>query len=101
MTTTVIPKTKWAAAGDVLRGLRFRLGMNEDRMAILAAVWEKEAGGFSRHWQLSAVRKGILYIKPRSPAAAQELQLRAPGLMRGLNKYFKTPWIKGVKQAAR
>ena len=87
------------AAKDVVRNFGFKTGAQPDRLAILDSVWEKEAGHFSKHWRLSGVRKGILYVNASSPAAAQELQLRSPGLLRGLNKYFKTAWIKAIKTA--
>lgn len=86
-------------ADNLLRGWKAKVGMNSDRMLILNEVWEREAGHLAQHWALSGVRRGILYVKVRSPAAAHELQLRSGQLVRSLNKYFKRAWIKGIKPA--
>jgi hypothetical protein len=75
--------------------------MSGDRMAILAAVWQKEAGHLFGHWELVGLKKGILFVRPKSAAATQELQLRAVGIVRSLNKYFERAWIKGIKVASR
>ncbi|PCI37544.1 MAG: hypothetical protein COB53_06095 [Elusimicrobia bacterium] len=66
-------------------------------MLILDQVWEKELGHFSKHWVLEGVRRGILYVRVKSPTAAQELQLRGGGIVKSLNKYFKKSWIKGIR----
>jgi len=87
----------WASPKDLLRGFHARVKTQPDRLAILDAVWEREAGHFSRHWRLLGVRRGVLYVACSSPAAAQELQLRAPGLLRELNKHFRSAWIKAVR----
>lgn len=89
----------FASAKDVVRSFGFKTGAQPDRLAILDTVWEREAGHFSKHWKLSAVKKGVLYVSVSSPAAAQELQLRGPSLLRALNKYFKTAWLKAIKPA--
>lgn len=89
----------FATAKDVVRSFGFKTGAQPDRLVILDSVWEREAGHYSKHWTLNAVRRGVLYIKTSSPAAAQELQLRGPSLLKSLNKYFKTAWIKAIKPA--
>ncbi|MBI5241382.1 MAG: DUF721 domain-containing protein [Elusimicrobia bacterium] len=70
-------------------------------MSILSSVWQKEVGHLSGHWELVGMKYGTLFVKPRSAAAAQELQLRAAGIVRSLNKYFERAWIKAIKVAAR
>lgn len=89
----------FASAKDIVRSFGFKAGTQPDRLAILDAVWEREAGHLSKHWKLSAVKKGVLYIEVSSPAAAQELQLRSPSLLKALNKYFKGTWLKAIKTA--
>lgn len=89
----------FASARDVVRSFGFKTGAQGDRLAILDAVWEKEAGHYAKHWKLDALRKGVLYVRVSSPVAAQELQLRGPSLLRALNKYFKSNWIKAIKPA--
>ena len=89
----------FTAAKDVVRSFGFKTGVQPDRLAILDTVWEREVGHFSKHWKLAAVKKGVLYVAASSPAAAQELQLRGPSLLKALNKYFKNAWIKAIKPA--
>jgi hypothetical protein len=67
----------------------------------LNAVWEKELGHFAKHWQLVGVKRGVLFVKPRSSAAAQELQMRSGEMIRSLNKYFSRAWIKAVKTSLK
>ncbi len=64
---------------------------------ILNQVWEKEVGHLSKHWVLDGVRRGILYVTVKSPAAAQELQMRGGSIVKSLNKYFTKAWIKGIR----
>jgi hypothetical protein len=71
--------------------------MQPDKVAVLSAVWEKELGHFSKQWSLIGVKRGVVFVKPRSAAAAQELHMRAAGIVRSLNKHFGKPWIKAVK----
>ena len=92
---------KWATGGDLVRSFKFRAGIQSDKILILNAVWEKELGHFAKHWVLVGVKQGTLYVKPRSAAAAQELQMRAGAITRGLNKYFSRAWIKAVKATSR
>ncbi|MBI5884005.1 MAG: DUF721 domain-containing protein [Elusimicrobia bacterium] len=89
------------SAGDLVKAFRRRAGIQTDKLSILNAVWEKELGLLARHLELSGVRRGTLYIRPASSAAAQELRMRAPSLMRTLNKYFTRAWIKELKATAR
>ena len=94
-------KPCWSTGGDLVRSFQYRSGMSGDRMAILGAVWQKELGYLSGHWELVGLKQGTIYVKPRSAAAAQELQLRAAGMVRALNKYFARAWIKSIKVASR
>jgi len=70
-----------------------------DRLAVLDAVWKKEMGRLGEHCVMLGVEKGIILVKPSSAAAASELSLRSSVLVKGLNKYFKRPWIKAIKTA--
>jgi hypothetical protein len=94
-------RVAWSTGGDLVRSFQYRAGVSGDRMSILAAVWQKELGHLCGHWELTGIKQGVLYVKPRSAAAAQELQLRAAGIVRGLNKYFQRGWIRSIKVAPR
>ncbi|MBI3551127.1 MAG: DUF721 domain-containing protein [Elusimicrobia bacterium] len=91
------PRGQWSSAGELISAFKARAGMQPDKIAILNAVWERELGHFSRQWSLIGVRRGVLFVRPRSAAAAQELHLRSVGIVRSLNKHFQRPWIKAVK----
>jgi hypothetical protein len=88
---------KWTTTQDLVRSFSFRTGMQSDKISILNSIWEREAGALSKHWPLIGVKRGILFVKPKSAAAAQELRLRSPQIVSGLNKYFSRAWIKAVR----
>ncbi|MDE2293693.1 MAG: DUF721 domain-containing protein [Elusimicrobia bacterium] len=88
---------RWVQAGDAVKQWSRAARLDGDRMLILNQVWEREAGHLARHWALDGVRRGVLYVRTSSPAAAQELHLRAPALKRALNKYFRQAWIREIK----
>ena len=94
-------RQRWSTAGDLVKSFNFRAGLQPDKISILNAVWEKELGHFSRHWALLGVRRGVLFIRPRSAAAAQELQMRSTEILRDINKYFSRACIKAVKVSMR
>ncbi|MBI4376639.1 MAG: DUF721 domain-containing protein [Elusimicrobia bacterium] len=92
---------KWTTGEALVRSFKFRAGIQSDKISILNAVWDKEMGAFARHWALTGVKRGVLYVKPSSSAAAQELQLRSGEVLRGLNKYFNKAWIKAIKASLK
>ena len=92
---------RWSTSGDLIRSFSYRAGTVNDKLALLSAVWDKECGAYAKHWSLVAVKKGSLFVRPKSAAAAQELQLRSGVLIRALNKYFSKPWITAVKTTYR
>ncbi len=95
------PFQRWSTAKDLISSFKYRAGIQSDKISILNAVWEKELGHFSKHWTLAGVKKSTLYVRPRSAAAAQELQLRGAQIVRSLNKYFSRAWIKAVKTSLK
>jgi hypothetical protein len=94
-------RQRWATGEDLIKSFKFRTGIQSDKISILNAVWEKELGHFAKHWQLVGVKRGVLFVKPRSSAAAQELQMRSGEMIRSLNKYFSRAWIKAVKTSLK
>lgn len=92
---------RWSTSSDLVKSFSYRAGNVGDRLPLLIAVWDKECGGYAKYWSLAAVKKGILFVRPKSSAAAQELQLRSRDLIRSLNKYFSRPWIVGIKTTYR
>lgn len=92
-------RKKWSTGADLVRSFQFRNSAEPGKIDLLNAVWERELGHFAKHWTLVGVRHGTLHVRPRSAAAAQELQLRAGEIVRALNKYFNRQWIRAVKSA--
>ncbi len=92
---------RWSSAGDLVKSFTYRAGTANDKLALLNAVWDKECGAFAKHWALVAVKKGVLFVRPKSAAAGQELHMRAGGLVKALNKYFSRPWLTAVKTTYR
>lgn len=92
---------RWSSAGDLIKSFSYRAGTVNDKLALLNAVWDKECGAYAKHWALVAVKKSVLFVRPKSAAAAQELQMRSGGLLKSLNKYFSRPWITAVKTTYR
>ncbi|MFA6583392.1 MAG: DciA family protein [Elusimicrobiaceae bacterium] len=87
----------WSSASDIT--WRFNnLSSNLNRLMILNTIWEKEAGRMCAHWNLDAVQGGVIYVKVKSSAAAQELSVRQTAMVRNLNKYFDSPWIQTIKK---
>jgi hypothetical protein len=89
--------SNWTRVNEVCSSWRFLGGITPDRLAILDAIWEKEIGLLGKHCQLLGVDGHYILVKPRSAMAASELALRSSVLVKGLNKYFKRPWIKGIR----
>ena len=92
---------RWATSASLIQSFTYRQGAATEKLAVLNAVWEKECGAFAKHWALVAVKKGALFVRPSSAAAAQELSMRSGPLIRSLNKYFSRPWITAVKTTYR
>lgn len=90
-------KKRWASAAEAVRDFKFRHNMKPSKMSILSAVWEKEMGSWVNHWNLVGLKRGVLYVSPKSSAAAQELQMRSGSVINNLNKYFSSAWIKTIK----
>jgi hypothetical protein len=95
------PRGRWANAGDLVAAFTRRAQAPTDRLAILNSVWDKECGAFAKHWALIGVKKGVLYVRPKSSAAAQELSMRSETLVKALNKYFSRPWLIAVRVSYR
>jgi len=93
-------RSGWVSAGEAVKRWSWGARVKTDRLMILNQVWEKEVGHLSRHWVLNGVRGGVLYVKTRSPAASQELQLRSRDILRGLNKHFDRAWIRELRALA-
>lgn len=87
----------WTKASDASQSWKLFAGMDTDKLAMLDAVWKKEMGRLADHCELLGVERSTILVRPRSAAAANELTLRSSTLVKGLNKYYKQPWIRAIK----
>jgi hypothetical protein len=94
-------KSNWNKAAAICTSWKFLGVAGLDRLAILDAVWKKEMGRLGEHCVLLGVDRGTILVKPTSAAAASELALRSSVLVKGLNKYFKRPWIIAIKPVTK
>ncbi|MDD4004232.1 MAG: DciA family protein [Elusimicrobiaceae bacterium] len=90
-------RKNWSSAADIKTGFN-GLSRSLDRLMILNTVWTREAGRMSGHWDIDGVQDGTIYVKARSAAAAQELSMRSALMVKNLNKYFDSPWIRAIKK---
>lgn len=91
----------WRKADSLCSPRRLLGGADLDRLGVLDAVWKKESGRLGEHCALLGVDKGVLVVRPSSAAAASELALRSSVIVKGLNKYFKRPWIRSIRPATK
>lgn len=96
-----VKRKKWTTSEDLVKSFKFRSGIQSDKISILNAVWEKQMGHLNAHWSLVGVKRGILFVKPKSSAAAQELFMRSTAIVKDLNKYFSRAWIKAIKTSLK
>lgn len=79
----------------------FMGGVPLSALTMLDHAWKKEIGVMGRFCSLLGIRSGkngpYLVVKPVNAAAASEINLRSSSIVRNINKYFRNPWIKGIK----
>lgn len=88
---------KTRSAREVARRWASKVSLVPERLALLEALWETKFSRLSRLWELRAVKGATLYVRPRSPAAAQELKLREREILEGLNAHFTGNWLRVVR----
>ncbi len=91
--------SNWTRASEIKSSWKFLGGTDPDRLVILDAVWKKELGRLSQHCPLAGINRGWVLVKTDSSVISSELLLRGTQLVRSLNRYFRKPWIKGIKTA--
>jgi hypothetical protein len=89
----------WTNVKCVQTSWRTLGGIVPERLVILEAVWKKEIGRLAGHCELVGVNKGYIVVKTDSSVVYNELVLSSRQIIRSLNKYFSSPWLKGIRQA--
>lgn len=93
------PRRRDAAPGALAPTAREWLahrGLSVARLGMLDHAWERLPER-PKGWVLEGVQKGVLFVQVRSAAARHDLLLRAPKVLRELNKHFDRPWIKEIR----
>lgn len=91
----------WSTGADLVKSFSYRAGTVNDRLILIVSVWDKECGAYAKHWALAGVKKNVLYVRPRSAAAAQELNMRSGVLLKAINKYLNRPWLIAIRTSYR
>ncbi|MFA6434394.1 MAG: DciA family protein [Elusimicrobiales bacterium] len=92
--------SNWTNIGYIRTSWKTLGGIVPERLVILDAVWKKETGRLGDHCELLGVDKGYIVVRAGSSVAYNELFMRSKQILRGLNKYFSKPWLKGIRSAS-
>lgn len=89
------PKKIWNNTAEI--GPLKRLGNQFGRLAILDYAWNNLVGNKKNFWVLKAVKGNHLIVETKAAVAKNELIARREQLIKELNKYFSTSWIKQIE----
>ena len=89
------PKKIWKSPADSM-GKFHSVQKKLNRLMILEYAWDHLVGNRKKFWVLKAVQNNCLFVETKVAVAKNELIARREQLMKELNKYFDTPWIKKI-----
>lgn len=90
------PKKIWKSPKEMI-GKFNRTHKQLDRLMILDYAWNHLVGNKAKFWVLKAVQGNCLFVETKVAVAKNELMIRREQLIKELNKYFETPWIKKIE----
>lgn len=90
-------KSRWFNTSEIMVSRRIFGGLNPHNLLILQKVWQKELKSLSSHCSLMGVEKNKIILKPSNSVIANEILIRKDEILRDLNKYFKSKWIKDIR----
>ena len=90
-------KNKWIKISEVLNYRNILGGINPHNLMILKNIWDKELKGLSDYCELYSIEKDKIVLKARNSVIANEIIIRKDSILKDLNKYFKSKWIKDIK----
>jgi len=70
-------------------------GLSE-RLPLLERAWQAEMGGWEGVARIAALDHFSLVVEVKSSPAMQEISLRRRELVRRLNRYFETPFLRDM-----
>ena len=89
------PKKVWKSTGEIV-GKFNTVHKQLDRLMILDYAWNHLVGNKAKFWVLKAVQGNCLFVETKAAVAKNELIARREQLIKELNKYFDTSWIKKI-----
>jgi len=89
------PKKGWKSSGEIV-GRFNKIHTQLDRLMILDYAWNHLVGNKTKFWVLKAVQGNSLFVEAKAAVAKNELIARREQLIKELNKYFDTPWIRKI-----
>lgn len=89
------PKKNWRSPGESVGKFR-TIEKKLNRLMILEYTWDHLVGNKKKFWILKAVQGDCLFVETKAAVAKNELIARREQLIKELNKYFETPWIKKI-----
>ncbi len=72
-------------------------GIKIENLMILKKAWEEEMKPFLNMCELYSYEKKNLFVKVKNPVIKNEIFLRKDDILKRLNKYFKSKFIKDIK----
>ena len=85
------------SVGEIISSPGALFGINPQNLIILRRAWDAEMLSFSRFFYLEGIEKNTVVVKAINSSAANEVCLRKNEILRSLNKYFKSKWLKDIK----
>lgn len=90
-------KGRWYNISEVINSRKVFGGVNPFNIVILNNVWNREFKSLSAYCKLYGVDKDIVLLKPSNSTIANEILIRKDEILKDLNKYFKSKWLKDIK----
>lgn len=91
------PGHRFKVASEVGERWLHAHGVKTTRLGLLERAWEKLFGHRKRHFDMTAVHRGVLLVRVSSPVVGSELRMNKESIVRDLNKELDASWIKDIR----
>jgi hypothetical protein len=72
-------------------------GLNISNLMILNSVWKNEMKEYSLYCDIFSIEKKTLVLKIKNPVVKNEIYIKKDIILRKINKYFNSNFIKDIK----
>ena len=72
-------------------------GLNINNLMILNSVWKNEMKEYSLYCDIFSIEKKTLVLKIKNPVVKNEIYIKKDIILRKINKYFNSNFIKDIK----